>query len=387
MLSPNDILVQCQRKYPAFLRATVTGGPFFPLDIRFGRPSPTAAWATLQSEISALAQAETRVGYRIDWTEANTRQWGRQRLPARVCFQEEASYLNLLGKKEEVARFRVNVALTRTQRLTLEPWLASHASRVLEHEKQWSNLLQVCGYFAKNPRPGLYARELPIPVSTKFIEEHRPILRSLLDFILPPEAIDTTSEHFEVRFGLRFDEAQVRARFLDVSLGEELKISAHDFALPWSQFNALSWSGLTVVIVENKMNFLTLPKLPRALAVWGAGNAASLLENVGWMRDCNLYYWGDLDAHGFHILSRLRRTMPHVHSVLMDETTLERFEAYWTESAPTSYEAISGLSSAEQKTYARIKANQPPILLEQEKIFQPYAVAELSRVITGQTAI
>ncbi|NOR71388.1 MAG: hypothetical protein GQ532_17115, partial [Methylomarinum sp.] len=36
-------------------------------------------------------------------------------------------------------------------------------------------------------------------------------------------------------------------------------------------------------------------------------------------------YWGDLDTHGFAILSRLRHYYPQVKSILMDEKTLEQF--------------------------------------------------------------
>ena len=57
MLHPDDIARLCQRKYPAFLKSFVTGEAFFPLEIRFGRASPTEEWDTLRREITALADA------------------------------------------------------------------------------------------------------------------------------------------------------------------------------------------------------------------------------------------------------------------------------------------------------------------------------------------
>ena len=380
MLSPDDIRASCQKKYPALLRAVVVGEAFFPLEIRFGRPSSTAAWSTLQSEISALAQAD--LGYRIDWTEINTRQWGRQRMPERVWFESETDYLRVIGKTEEVRRFRVNLALTREQcSPLLDGWLSSHVMRVIEHEDEWARLLVVCRYFTEHPRPVLYARELPIAVGTKFIEENRPILRSLLDYLLPPEAVDAELEHFESRFGLRFDEALVRMRLLDDSLGERLGLSVPvtDLSVPFSQFSSLPWGNLTVLIVENKMTFLTLPPLPGTLAIWGGGNAADGLVKVTWLKNCRLYYWGDLDVHGFHILSRLRRVLPAIQSVMMDEVVFERFPAYRVKAGDASYEEISGLSPSEQKTYGRLQADQ--ILLEQEKIPHVYAVEQLHHAL------
>lgn len=382
MLSPDDIRGACQRKYPAFLRAAITGEAFFPLEIRFGRPSTTAAWQTLQTEISALAQPGA--GYRIDWTDVNTRQWGRQRLPERVWFEHEADYLRLLGKIDEVSRFRLNVALIRDQCAALAPWLAPHAMRVIEHDDSWPRLLHVCRYFLGNPRPQRYARELPIPVGTKFIEENRPILRSLLDFILPTEHVDTSAEHFETRFGLRFDEGLVRFRLLDHALAKPLGLPITDLSVPYSQFRTLPWAQLSVLVVENKMTFLTLPPLPNTVAIWGGGNAVAVLGNARWLAECRVFYWGDLDVHGFHILSRFRQTLQHVESVLMCEKVLDEFASYQVRASPVSYEETTGLTPAELATYARLRDTH--VLLEQEKIPHAYTMEELARLAGSPVA-
>ena len=384
MLSPDDIRTACQKKYPTFLRSRVTSGAFFPLEIRFGRPSTTAAWTTLQNEISALALAQADSGYRIDWDEINTRQWGRQRLPARVWFEHETDYLRLLAKAEEVRRFRVNIELTRNQCPELEGWLAPHVLRLIEHEKSWPDVLQVCRYFLTHPRPKLYARELPVPIGTKFIDEHRPLLRSMLDFLLKPEDIDAGSEHFETRFGLRYDEAFIRLRTLDSVMTKRLGLPATDLSMPWSQLKQLDWSDLTVVIAENKMTFLTFPPITDGLGIWGGGGAAALLETVPWLARCRIFYWGDLDVHGFHILSRLRLAHPHTQSVLMNEATLDRFEPYWKKSGDATYEEISMLSSEEKEVYTRLQ--DASVLLEQEKIAYPYAVEMLKNATTRTSA-
>jgi hypothetical protein len=382
MLSPDDIRAACRKKHPAFLRALVTGEAFFPLEIRFGRPSTTAAWATLQSEISALALAQDDCGYRIDWAEINTRQWGRQRLPERVWFEHEAAFIRLLGKSAEVERFRRNVDLARNRCPGLDDWLGSHVARIIEHADDWPGLLEVCRYFLEHPRPGLYARELPVAVGTKFIEEHRPILRSLLDHLLPPEAVDTTTDHFESRYGLRHEEALVRLRLLDPELQGTLGVPLDDITTPLSRLRALGWTGLRVLIVENKMTFLTLPPLPGTVGLWGGGNAASLLASVEWLGRCRVIYWGDLDVHGFHILSRLRRAFPATESLMMNDATLDAHARYRVASPAATYDEIEHLSPAERHTYARLQAES--ILLEQEKIPHAHAVAALHEAL-GQT--
>jgi hypothetical protein len=168
MLSPDDIRRLCERKVPAFLRSVVTGEPFFPLRIRFGRPSSTDEWEKLQSEIMALAQAD--LDYRIEWTETNTRRWGRQRLPDRVFFESEIEFLKLLRKQAELDRFRRNVLHTREACPELGEWLPRNALRIIEFAEVWPDLIKVCRYFLGHPRPSLYARELPIDIHTKFIE-------------------------------------------------------------------------------------------------------------------------------------------------------------------------------------------------------------------------
>lgn len=372
MLSPDDIARLCGRRYPLFLASIVTGTPFFPLEIRFGRPATTNEWETLRREITALAGRH--LGYRIEWAETNTRRWGRQRFPQRVWFENEADFLHAVQKRDEVERFRANLALSRNRCPELEPWLAPNAARLVEFSDVWPDLLNVGRYFMSNPHPGLYVRELPVAVDTKFVERHQGILRNLLDFLLPEHA-KTRFERFEQRFGLRFDEPLVRFRLLDPELKWRTRLPVDDLATPLSQFRTLGWSHLTVLISENKMTFLTLPPLPNALGVWGGGAAAELLSTVPWLTECRILYWGDIDVHGFHILSRLRAVFPTARSVMMSETVLERFSSFVVPARSATFDTLTGLTESEHRTYLHVQAEN--ILLEQEKIPNSFATSEI----------
>jgi hypothetical protein len=378
MLNPDDIQQLCERKYPAFLRSLVTGEKFFPMPIRFGRPSTADDWEKLRREVSSLANGQ--LGYQIEWTETNTRRWGRQKFPTRVWFESEGDYVAALRKAREVATFRLNLVLAREQLPNLGPWLSSNPVRIVEYAHVWADLLKVCRYFLTHPRPGLYARELPIEVDTKFIESHEGVLRSLLDSLLPNPA-KVESERFEERFGLRYDEPQIRFRLLDPELKLRLSICVDDLAVPLSQFRALNWSGMTVLITENKMRttFLSLPSAPNAIGIWGGGGAAELLSSVNWLASCRLVYWGDVDVHGFHILSRLRGIFPNIISVMMNETTLDTFARFIVAASESSYEDISHLTMDESRAYQRAKAGK--LLLEQEKIPHSHATPLLSMLL------
>jgi hypothetical protein len=152
-----------------------------------------------------------------------------------------------------------------------------------------------------------------------------------------------------------------------------------DLAVPLSQFRALGCGGLNVLIAENKMTFLTLPAIPRALGIWGGGGAAELLAATDWLARCRLCYWGDLDVHGFHILSRLRRRFPEMVSVMMDEATLDRFICLAVSAREGSYEDVAGLAADEQRAYQRVSAGA--LLLEQEKIPHPHALHEIEAAL------
>jgi hypothetical protein len=376
MLSPEEIRGVCERKYAAYLRSLVTGEAFFPLPIPFGRPKPSHPWSVLDSQITALA--ESTLGYRIEWEETNSRRWGRQRFPHRVWFDDESSFLKALRKQTEVDTFRRLLAHTREACPELDPWLPAHVMLLIDHTDEWPRLLLVCRYFMTHPRPGRYARELPIAVDTKFIERHPRILRSLLDFLLPPEArLDTA--HFESRFGLRFEEPRVHLRVLDPELQQRIGLPVDDLAIPVSQLARLAQPLIAVVIVENKKTFLTLPALHNSLAILGGGGAAELLTANTWLAQCRLIYWGDIDVHGFHILARLRRAFPELKSAMMALSTLEQFRVECGDANPCPYEDTASLTEAEHAAYERVRTEN--LLLEQEKIPYEHSVAQLASLL------
>ncbi len=206
MLTPTEIKKKAEGKYPSFLRHLITGEPFFPLEIQFGRPSTTAVYSTLRQEVTTLRDGSKEVrgfGYSIAWGTTQTRLYGEQTLPQRVYFADETDYLRLLGKQKEVAAFNTAVSHTLAQFPQLRDWLSKYPQRMVKALPVWHDLLTVCAYFVTHAPPHGYIRELPIPVHTKFIEENEGILRQLLDELLPPTAVESTATSFATRFHLR----------------------------------------------------------------------------------------------------------------------------------------------------------------------------------------
>ncbi|MFM8393754.1 MAG: Wadjet anti-phage system protein JetD domain-containing protein, partial [Acidobacteriota bacterium] len=125
-----------------------------------------------------------------------------------------------------------------------------------------------------------------------------------------------------------------------------------------------------VFITENEINFLAFPDVPAALVIFGAGYGFDNLATARWLNEKRVYYWGDIDTHGFAILSQLREFMPHVTSFLMDQRTLLTHQPLWgVENQPETGD-LPRLSAEEALLYDQLRRNQwgKGVRLEQERI-------------------
>lgn len=377
MISPAEVRQKAERLYAPMLRAWLEGVPFFPQEIGFRKPQATDDYLALRADVAALlagAKAQRGYGYHVELLLRQTRSYGEQSLPARILIETETDLLRLIKKADEAAAFKRDAAIIRAVLPQLEDWLRQNTKSVIEQAGAWPGLLLVCQYLHAHPRPHVYPRELPIPIHTKFIEEHKGILRRLLDVVLPPESVFSAESLFERRYGLRYDEPLIRLRLLDPALQARL-LPVSDLSVPLTQTPQLGLAGRRCLIVENKLTFLTLPPLADTFAIFGAGFAVELLRHVPWLSTCPLIYWGDLDAQGFAILALLRSFQPHARSVMMDEATLVAFEAFAVPGTPCAAEHLSMLTDAEQRLFTQL--NQQHMRLEQERIGYDYALAQL----------
>jgi len=362
------------------LQSEIDGSCFFPLAIPWGKPTAKQMgenFTDVRERISAIVAQSgmENMGYIIEWQEINHRRLGRQRLP-KALLLDLPGFLRCTGKNKEYQHFVNDLALIRKREPQLESWLKSHAMEVVRQAGKWPKLLAVLTWFKANPRPDLYLRQLNIPgVDSKFIERNKKILRLLLDEILPDAAISsdvtTLAQHgFERRYGLRYDEPLIRMRYLDPS--QRPHQACFDISLPLSGCISLYPPCSRVIITENKINGLTFPDLNDTLIIFGLGYGIETLKQVAWLHNKKIFYWGDIDTHGFAILSQLRSFLPHTRSFLMDKETLMAHRLLWgkEEEAKRCTGELSYLSAEELSLYNDLKDNIPGnrIRLEQERI-------------------
>lgn len=382
MITPDEIVRRVGKKYRGVLRAWIKDDleSLFPLEFPVGRlPADLAERRQSIDQLRQASKVQTGVGYELIWDKTRRRQLGQQTEPKWVVIDQLDDFLGLARKRIEFDQFVTDVQNIRRRLPALEPLFYAQPQLVIDNHGQWDDLLTVCEYFIRTPRSNLYIRELPIPVHTKFIERNESALRRLLDTLLPAASIDAETSDFCQRFGLKSSPALLRLRLLDEQLKSPYGLNLDDLALPVEQAAYLLSSHLHpryVIIVENLINFLTLPPLDNTVAMFGQGFAVHLLRNVPWLTQCNIIYWGDIDCHGFEILSDLRGLFPHTRSVLMDRQTLDDNVA--ANNATPCTERFEHLTSIEAELAQYVVTNS--LRLEQEHIPHTYAVPQLQQM-------
>ena len=378
MIILEEIKQKAQRGYEAFLQSWIRGEPYIPLTFPVGKlPTDFVPLRAAVQQLQAQSKAVVGYGYSIEWQQHQKRSLKTQTLPTRIILETATDFLRLIDKESEFLHFQQDVALIREQLAQLEAWMLSFPKKVIEYHSDWLGLLTVCRYFLEHPKPGLYIRELPLSVHTKYVEEHIGILRELLEQLLPAEAIVPDAPTFQQRFGLREEEPLIHARFLDDQLEKRYGIPLSELFAPRSQFACLDLRAQHCMITENKMTFLTLPTLPNTFALHGGGFKVNGLAAIPWLRECPISYWGDLDAQGFQILSQLRAIFPHVVSLMMNEATLQTFSGFCVAGMPCSVRQLPYLTAEEHILFLRLAERN--IRLEQERITHEYALENIYR--------
>ncbi|EIP99294.1 hypothetical protein OpiT1DRAFT_03808 [Opitutaceae bacterium TAV1] len=351
------------------------GESIFPLEhTRFGRADRSAATADIDTQVRALLEDAVEVvspsltelarprrghGYSVDLAVHRLRgHGGEQALPNRVWFETAEDFLMFIGETERWHSLLADVAAISTAGPAFAEWAGKHARELRTRLKagEGAALGAALGALHAKPHPGCFARELPLPgVSGKFIEENLALLADILREIGSSAWREGGSLHEQL--GLR--QTSRLLRLMDLN-GSQL-----DYGLPLNRFIDLPPGVERMLIVENLRTFLTLPRLPGTLALFGEGHAVQTLSSHRWFAHVPITYWGDLDPTGFDILGRLRRVHPHVRSAMMDMATLTAHSSLLTKAAPVENPVFETLAPEESVAAARVQTAKQGI--EQEK--------------------
>lgn len=443
MISVEDLRTKARKKFTVYLRWLIEEAyrssqteeplkPFFPLLIPAARGSahdPFEQRAEEAKQLHAYSKQVKGKGYSVTTKTIHTRQNGKQTVIERIFFETERDFISFIHKKKELPYFKTNLKAIKKEFAVLKPalqlntqinWIEKQLS-ILIHQKEpqyWEHIFLCAQWFAEHPSCGLFLREIPVPVHTKFIEENRSLIFSLYHIILrgtlPQE---NTAEAAYQCWGIRLTEAFIRFRLLDgrlhisrfrgqvqnssaVSQNEAAGVSvcseaaeppycvtSGEMQLPLTVFQSLDFTRFQhIFVIENLMVYLSFPPVPNSCCIWGAGFAAVLLQNCTALQQADLRYFGDIDEHGFEILSEVRNRFPNVQSFCMDEHTYHTFSRFAVEgkASQRSPEELT-LTEAERRLFLFLKTNPEIGRLEQERISQHYIQEQLCEIHTVPT--
>lgn len=381
-----DLLAKLRARWlrGTYLRAHAHGSTFEPISLPIRAPKT----ADLTDRLDAVRDwvqrfdrdnqtGTARQIFDLNSRTLRTRTIGDTQVPVRAHITTFQRLRDALGTGSEVEALDRVLELTNawdvdeSARAATIDWISEHPLAALQHAEAWSNLLSVVGWITDDhhDRANLDLRHVDVPgVDTKFVDRHRRTLGRLLEQVVPDGQIDRTARTFAGRFGFRERSSYVRLRILDQL--PELPAVISEVELRVDELAALPLSVTTIFIVENRASYLAFPRVPNAVVLFGEGFGVTVLDEIPWMRDRELVYWGDIDTHGFAILDRLRRRVPAVTSILMDRTTLfDHLDHVVAEEQPTNVR-LDALTDAEATLYQDLVEDRfgHQVRLEQERI-------------------
>ncbi len=376
---PADILATLHRRWSSgrYLRSHARGDRWEPVRIPIKGPASNELLDRFD-EVRRWADGFAREGLgegpglRIEHRTLGGRGLGSNQVPARSVVKTFGELCSVLGTGDDVRALDDLMAMTRERLPALVPWMADRPMAVLEHREEWARLLATVEWVVANDPGATYLRHVDVEgVDTKFVERHRRLLSDLLTVVLPEERVDSSAGagDFVRRFGFLAKPAYTRLRFLDASVSR-FPPGVSEVALRTDELATLDLAAALVFIVENEASYLAFPAVARAIVIFGAGFASGGLTDLPWLAHREVVYWGDIDTHGFDILSRLRAQLPHVSSVLMDRETLLAHRPHWTTEPNPTARRLTHLTADEQLVYEDLVEDRygASVRLEQERV-------------------
>lgn len=394
MISPEEIRVKAKNKYKDFLRYIINihyekpETDFFPLVIKADKGKVSDDLLSRQKELQHLiskSKNKTGNGYKLDFETVNSRKNGEQTEVSKIYFENENDYLSFINEKKSYKLFYTAISQIKNSNLLSKEkfveWAKSHLTDLYAEPESslfWSDICLCADWLNKNQDSNIYIREIPLPVHTKFIEQNKKIIKSLT------EKADSEYE-FEATFGLKIKPDFVRFRSLSdniilpfsESMLDECQILLDDFSkLDESFLHKIK----NIFIVENEMVYLTFPRYKDSICIWGQGYKVNILNGIEWFKSKELYYFGDLDEHGFDILSTYRRCYPQIQSFCMDNKILEEYRQFLVNGKKLENERIpENLNETEKECFMILRSvTSEKNRLEQERISVAYITKQLS---------
>lgn len=376
--TPADVRTKLRRRWDSGVALTerARGDAFVPVDLPIRGPTASELGARY-AEVAAWAREwmNERGPIMVSTKVIGARRTGANAIPDRVRIETFDDLTAFLRTADQARRHAELMDIAKTVAPQLHSWVIDRPMRALAHENVFERLVACVHWLADNADRNRFLRQVDVPgVDTKFIESHRAILTELVDLMIEPA--DRQTRDFAVRFGFRDKPRRVRVRILDPR-ASSLPPDITDVELPANELTSQLFDVDRVFLVENEVTFLAFPSARRSLLIFGGGYAISRVGGLDWLRNVPVYYWGDIDTHGFRILDLLRSRFPDARSMLMDRATLLAHEVHWDREPSPANVHLRHLTEDEAALYRDLVEDVfgAAVRLEQERISYPRIAA------------
>lgn len=363
----DDIARHVRRRWTdgTLLAAFGRGEPFTVQDLPVRGPKASEIGADLgavQEWAAELDRASRRgAHFEIVYADIGGREFGRNRIPSRVRIETFDQAWALLGVEREVTAYRAILDVVSTKD-AVRDWVIGKPLKALGATDDWPALLAAYEWLAGARGSGRHLRTIDAPrIDTKFVERHRAALGTLL-------GVSGTAAGFERALGLATKPEQLRMRFEPGFAGLPPRVTEATFRV--DEVADLRVGVQAAVVVENETTFLSLDPPDKGVLLWGKGFDIDRVGKMRWLAQAPVWYWGDLDTHGFAILDQLRAWLPQTESFLMEEESFLRHRDRWgSEPSPTSAR-LDRLRADEAALYADLVGDRygTAVRLEQERL-------------------
>jgi hypothetical protein len=260
----------------------------------------------------------------------------------------------------------------------VRPWL----TRIVDlDDYDFTTLIAATRWFRAHPRSGLTVRSVPVPgMNTKWLARHRSMVLACLgtptgfgESAEPPgevDPVDIPAADLDA-LGLRPLPREISVVLADPVLRAVVG-GLRQITAPADELARLQIRPDAVLIVENKEPALAWSDTTGLAIIHSLGNHLDVLTRLPWTQHDRCWYWGDLDRHGFTILSRARTVVPRIESLLMTpgdieayrplgvKEDLDRYDLPDPTLIPAEASALTALHLADGK-YLRIEQERIPI--------------------------
>lgn len=387
MISYQEILIKVANKESQYLKSILTGKEFFPCNIPCNKKESGDFIKDVNSYKSLMNRSKnnTGSGYLIITNKDENPNTKASTKITKILIESEDDFLSIIHKKQEGTNFKDTLFKFRYffDLKNVDLYLFNNRKSLFNANSTYiDNFIEISKFLIANPASMMYPRELPIKVNTKFLEKN---LSSFITFIKYFRDIDAemTSDKWQ-QLGLVNPSSTVSLRY---NASFCIQSANSSFKAPILSIEPSSLKTMTgkfdrIFILENKTTFYTFPLKENECAMYCGGFAILMLKNISFLKESDIYYFGDLDEHGFAILSKFRELYQNVKSFCMDLNVIEDYNKFLIQGENYLGE-IKGLTPIEQKALQYLKDknfNGVSSRIEQEKISRSYLLKRLEEL-------